>query len=439
MAAPLSPPLADSPSSTLVRGIGRWALVGVFINGTIGAGIFGLPSKIHALAGPWALLAFVACAVVVGSLALCFAEVSSRFTQTGGPYLYTRRAFGPVAGFLFGWLMWLTRITATAAIANVMVSYLAHFVPVAAEGAGRAVATGVAIVVLTAINLFGVRQAAGMATAFTIGKVAALVLFVGVGLFFLEPGRFALPAAPSAATFSAVALQLMFAFGGFEGAVVLGGESRDPRRDFPFALFVALAVVTTLYVLIQAVCIGTLPTLATSSRPLADASALFMGAAGAAVISFGALISTTGTMFATLLLGPRVLYAMAEQGQVPRVFARTHARTRVPHVAVLVSGAIALAFALSGTFTYLVNLSAITRLLIYIGTAGALLALRRGGADLPALYRAPAGTIVAALALGACVWITATSPARDLRDVGIALAAGLVLYVATRAATKKAG
>ena len=216
--------------------------------------------------------------------------------------------------------------------------------------------------------------------------------------------------------------------------MVLGGESRDPRRDFPFALFAAITVVTALYVLIQMVCIGTLPALATSTRPLADASALFMGQAGAAVISLGALISTTGTMFSTLLLGPRVLYAMAEHGQVPQVFARTHARTRVPHVAVLVTGAIALAFALSGTFTYLVNLSAITRLLIYIGTAGTLLALRRGGGDVPELFRVPAGTIVAALAIGACVWITATSPVRDLRDVAIALVVGVVLYVLTRAA-----
>jgi amino acid transporter len=118
----------------LVRGIGRWDMVALMINGIIGAGIFGLPSRIHSLVGPWGLLAFVACALVVACMALCFAEVSSRFTLTGGPYLYTQQAFGPLAGFLIGWLLWITRLTALAAIGSVMASYLAFFWTPAAAG-----------------------------------------------------------------------------------------------------------------------------------------------------------------------------------------------------------------------------------------------------------------------------------------------------------------
>jgi amino acid transporter len=356
------------------------------INAIVGAGIFGLPSKLHALAGPWALLAFVACGLVVASISLCFAEVASRFTQTGGPYLYARRAFGPVAGFLIGWLMWLARVTSVAAIANVMASYIAYFWPPAGAGIERTLATSAAIVVLTSINLAGVRQSAGTATAFTIGKLAALALFAGVGVFFINPHRFAAATLPAAGPMSQVVLQLIFAFGGFEGAVVLGGESQAPRRDMPFALFVSIAAVTALYVLIQTVCIGTLPSLATSTKPLADASVLFMGATGAAVITVGALISSSGTMFSNLLVGPRVLYAMAEQHQLPRMLLRTHLRTHTPNLAILFTGLIALAFAASGTFAYLASLSVIS-LADHLATACALFAFRRREAELPALYR----------------------------------------------------
>src|SRR5262249_26027533 len=119
----------------LVRGIRRWDLVAVAINGVIGAGIFGLPSKVSALIGPYSLIAFTACALVVGLIVLCFAEVSSRFSETGGPYLYAREAFGPIVGFEVGWLLWLARLMAFAANCNLLIDYLGYFHP--GIGAGR--------------------------------------------------------------------------------------------------------------------------------------------------------------------------------------------------------------------------------------------------------------------------------------------------------------
>src|SRR6266576_2318533 len=120
-------PIRGMPNRSLVRGIRRWDLVAVTINGIIGAGIFGLPSKVYLLIGGYSLLAFVACALVVMLIILCFAEVSSRFEETGGPYLYAREAFGPTVAFEVGWLIWLARLTAFAANCNLMVSYLAFF------------------------------------------------------------------------------------------------------------------------------------------------------------------------------------------------------------------------------------------------------------------------------------------------------------------------
>jgi len=418
--------------SGLVRGVGRWAMVALMINAIIGAGIFGLPSRIDALVGPWGLLAFVACAVVVASICLCFAEVSSRFTITGGPYLYARQAFGPLAGFLLGWLSWLTRVSALAVISDVMASYFAFFWAPAALPGGRALVIGTVVVVLTVVNVVGVVRATTVVQVLTVGKLIPLLLFVGVGLFFLEPQRLALVNAPDLGSFSKAVFQLVFAFGGFEAAVVTAGELKDPRRDIPFALLVAIGVTTLFYVSIQAVCIGTLPGLATSTKPLADASVQFMGTLGGTWIALGAILSTVGTLGSSMLAAPRLVYAMSAQRQLPDRLGAIHARYHTPHVAILMTGAAGLALALSGTFIYLLTLNVSTRLLAYLSTAGAMLIFRRRDRGQPALFSAPGGLLVSGLTVAACLWLLVQSSPRELRDVGIALALGLVVHMADR-------
>src|SRR5438094_6398133 len=164
----------------LLRGIRKWDLVAVAINGIIGAGIFGLPAKVYALIGSYSLIAFVACAGVVTLIILCFAEVGSRFDETGGPYVYAREAFGPTVGFGVGWLSWLARLSAFAANCNLMVSYLAYFWPSANNAVPRAIMIVSVVVVLTAVNLIGVRQAAIASDLFTIGKLVPMLAFVAV-------------------------------------------------------------------------------------------------------------------------------------------------------------------------------------------------------------------------------------------------------------------
>src|SRR5256712_6846867 len=144
-------------SAGLVRGIRRWDLVAITINGIIGAGIFGLPSRVFSLIGPYSLIAFVACALVVTLIILCFAEVGSRFNETGGPYLYAREAFGLTVAFEVGWLMWLARLTAFAANCNLLVSYLGYFWPSATSALWRAAIIMLVVTVLATINIFGVR------------------------------------------------------------------------------------------------------------------------------------------------------------------------------------------------------------------------------------------------------------------------------------------
>lgn len=416
----------------LVRGIGRASLVALFINSVVGAGIFGLPGRVHELLGPYALLAYLACAGLVLLIVLCFAEVGGRFSRTGGPYLYAHATFGPVIGFQVGWLVWLTRVTAFAALCNLLLEYLAHFWPAATSPGWRvALVTGV-VAVIAAVNIRGVRPAALVANVFTIGKLVPLVLFVAVGLFFVEPGSFVPQATPGAADFSSAMLLLVFAFTGFETATVPTGEVREPRRNLPFAILIAMAVIVPLYLLVQAVCIGTLPQLAGSTRPLADAAARFAGAFGAAVITIGALISIAGTLNGLLLAAPRILFAMAEQRQLPRALAATHARFHTPHIAIVASAACMLALTLSGSFLSAVAISTLTRLLAYAATCAALPVLRRRDRQgdprvATASFRAPGGTVTVAVALGVIAWLLAHGSAREVRDVAIAMALGFVL------------
>ncbi len=424
----------------LVRGIGRGSMVALCINAVVGAGIFGLPARVHEILGPYALLAYLACAFVVMLVVLCFAEVGSRFEQTGGPYLYAREAFGPMIGFQVGWLVWLTRVTAFAALCNLLIEYMAHFWPMASSLWGRVAIATLAAVAIAAVNIRGVRMAAIVANVFTIGKLVPLVLFVAVGLFFIEPSSYIPQSTPTPASFSAAMLLLVFAFTGFETATVPAGEVRDPRKTLPFAILTAMAVIVPLYMLIQVVSIGTLPELASSKTPLADAAGRFAGSLGVAVIVVGAVISITGTLNGLVLAAPRLLYGMAENGQLPPVFGRTHARYHTPHVAIALTAACMLALTLSGSFLAAVAMSTITRLLAYGATCLAVPVLRRreqSGRIAPALFRVPGGLWVVVLAIAAILWLVAHASMQELRNVGIAMLVGAVLMWLAGAMAKR--
>jgi len=424
----------------LVRGIRRWDLVAMAINGIIGAGIFGLPSKAHALVGSYSVIAIIVCALVVGLIVLCFAEVSSRFSETGGPYLYAREALGPVAGFEVGWLIWLARVTAFAANSNLLIDYLGYFHPGIGAGAPRAVAIIVIAVALTAVNVIGVRNAALFSDVFTIGKLIPLALFIGAGLFFLDPGNFSPPPAPAFSSFSKSTMLLVYAFTGFEMAIIPAGEARDPQRNLPFAILTSIALVTVIYILIQVVCVGTLPELAASNRPLADASERFLGVAGATVITAGVAISIIGNLAVVLLAAARMPFAMAGDHTLPRVFAATHDRYRTPHVAIIATAAVMLALALSGTFSSVLTVSVIARLLAYIATCAALITLRRRDERemrFKAQFKAPAGVAASIAALGLSAWLLANCSASEAWNTALAMAAGLLIYVAYKLVRRK--
>lgn len=428
----------ENPQEHLIRGISRLDLTAIVINTIIGAGIFGLPSKVTALIGGYSLLAFVLCAVIIALIVLCFAEVGSRFETTGGSYLYARKAFGAFTAFEVGWLYWIARVATAAANTNLLVSYLSFFVPAASSTIGRALIITIVTAGLTAINYIGVRQSARATNFFTIGKLAPLLIFVVIGLFFIQPANFSNNHFEIAdGAFSSAVLLLIYAFVGFEASVIPAGEMRDPQRNVPFALLLALVIITALYILIQVVSIGVLPMaeLAKSERPLADAASVFLGGFGASLIALGAVISICGNLNSGLLTASRLPFAMAEQRELPAVLMKTHAEYKTPFISLFLTAAVILIFTLQTSFVAALTISTITRLLVYATTCAALPLFRVGGErHAPsARFRAPFGYVVAALALISIAWLLSNVKFVEIQQVAILAVLGLFIFLLNRA------
>jgi APA family basic amino acid/polyamine antiporter len=416
----------------LVREIRQWGLVGIVMNSMIGSGIFVLPAKAFGLIGSYSLLAFLLCALVIFLIILCFAEVSSRFSGTGGAYLFAREAFGSAVGFEVGWIWWLARVGAYATNCNLLVVYLALFWPAAGAGFWRAAVIIVVTTSLTFINYIGVRNATMTSNVFIVVKLFPIILFIAVGLFFLTPSNFTLGAYPSLGSFSTTVLLLIYAFSGFENAGVTAGEVVNPRRTMALAFLIAIAIVAAIYILIQVVCIGTLPGLGRTERPLADAASQFLGSWGASLIALGIIASVLGNLNVSLLTNPRILFAMSGRKELPPLLGAVHPRFHTPHVATLVTGAFALLLTLSSSLIYALTVSTIARLIVYIATCVALPTLRRKRDAPPAMMKVAGGSIISVIAVVLSLWLLTNSTAREARDSIIAAVAGLVIYFSYR-------
>lgn len=391
-----------------------------------------LPATVASLLGPASPVAYIVAAFLIALIVLCFAEAGGMFEQTGGPYLYAREAFGSFVGFEVGWMFLLSRLAATSAIANACTLYLGYFWPQLAFGIGRAIALTALLWGLGLLNLFGVRHGARAVNFLTVVKLVPLLLFVGAGVFFVDSSRYQVLVLPELTPLRQASLALIFAFGGFENASVPTEEVKNPTRNLPIALIASIALTALLYIAIQIVALGTLPGLADDATPLASAGRVFLGPAGAVILTLAAVVSTTGSISAVALVGPRILYSLAEGGQLPRALARVHPRYRTPHIAVIVFALAAWLVALYGSFAQLVTVSAIARLLFSATTCLAVPILRRRMPDAARTFRVPGGVIIPALAAVISIWLlTGINKAQAIAGAG-ALLLGVVLYLFVR-------
>ena len=412
----------------LKRALGRWDLTAIGVNQVIGGAIFAMPAVVAARAGVWSAWLIVLVGAASLLIALSFAEVASRFDSTGGPYVYTRSAFGRFLGFEVGWMQWFTRVASWASVINVLVSSLGFYWPELTAGFVRLTLLAAIIAALAAINIIGIRQSAWVVNALTIGKLAPIALFIVVGLPAVDVSRLHPATSLSTGNAAATALLLIYTFGGYEVIPVPAGEARDPRRAVPFALIATIVIVTVIFAVTQVVTLGTLPDLPSSKTPLADASALFMGSAGAALITIGAVVSTLGNNMGQALSGSRMLFALADEGDVPAFIGRIHPRFRTPVNAILITAGVSFVLAATGTFVTMAAASAVSRLFIYFFTCAAALRLRRSLGTAP--FRVPFGPLIplAAIVIVVAILIGATNE----QKVGgiVTLAAGAMLFVA---------
>lgn len=420
----------------LKRELGRIALALLALNSMIGAGIFGLPADAARLTGLFSPVLFLMCGLLIATLMLSFAQASSYFQGTGGPILYAGAAFGPFVGFQTGWLLYAGRATAIAANANLFATYLGTYIPAVNDGAGRMLVIVGIGALFAALNVTGVKQGMGAILAISVAKFVPLAVFVLVGLTYVRPVMFTEMAVPSFATLGEAALIVFYAFVGFEGALVPAGESKDPRRDLPKALFVTALGGTLLYIGIQIVSVALTPDLAGSTRPLADAAAVFMGPAGVAMLSFAAMASILGNYASSVLAAPRMTYALARDGSLPEAFARVHTRWQTPHVSILGFLVLGVSLGVSGTFTQLAVLSAITRLIGYTTSLAALPRLRARFGHEPQAMSLPGGFAIPAAGLAICTWLMLQVKFEAVWKTALLMALGTVLYLLARRGAK---
>ncbi len=422
--------------AVLRRHIGPLALAAAVVNGVVGAGIFTLPAAMAQAAGARAPLAFLLCAAAMSAVVLCFAEAGSRLPTSGGVYGTVTAALGPMAGFVCGMLTWMASVLACGGIAGALAGTVGTVVPALASGPGRAAVILSSIGAIAAINLRGVRQAAWMVSAITAVKLVPLLLFVAVGAAALAAGGVPrpppLPVTHGAGLADAVILGI-FAFSGMETPLAASGEVADGHRAVPRAVFGAMGFVLVLYVGIQLVSQRLLGLrLIGQPAPLAAAASL-AGPLARAVLVAGAGLSMLGWMGSDILGAPRILFAFARDGLLPRILGRAGPRSHAPDVAILVHAAVAAGLALSGSFTGLIVASTLNTAGLYFLACGAAWVLHRRDTRTlgePVSFRLlPAASLcgMTAMLLLACV-----APRDELLGLVAVIVASVVLYAAMR-------
>lgn len=424
-----SPPATSGTEEKLPRNLGLWGIWMLVVNGLIGAGIFGLPSGAAALAGEYSVLVYAFCALLILPIILCFAELGSYFRGTGGPIRYGTLAFGPFVGFQGGWLYYLARLISFSANTVLLTDSIAYFIAGAGTGSGRIISLAVICVGLSVINVLGSIESIRSMTLFTVIKFAVLILLPLGGFILL--GAEVIPSfespIPPSEDLGAAALLLIYAFVGFEGAVVPAGEAKRPERDMPLGLLLGLAVVAVLYMVIQLVSQAAVPDLANSKTPLLDVSASLFGPVGAIVLMVGVAASVLANLVSSMFSATRVTYALSLEKSLPRWFGEVHSRYLTPANSVVFFGVAAFLLAAFGSFKVLAAMTVLSRLFLYGMSCAAIPKLRpqfRGEGR----FILKGGYLIPVLGIGACLWLMLQVSSQSIWMTAIFVGIGTFLY-----------
>jgi amino acid transporter len=426
--------MIETPGGRLRRDIKFLGAALLVLNGLIGSGIFALPGKVAVNAGllsPWL---FLVIGLLFLAVVLTFAELASYYDQSGGPVLYATEAFGPIAGFSTGWVLFIARMTAFAANAGVMVTYLGSLWSVFDGGPGRMLVLSLFIIGLTWANVTGVKDGVRTMAIFSILKVAPLLLLILLGLQHVTATTL-IPGGPLIFEgLGSTSLLLIYAYIGFETMAVTAGETASPKRTLPRALVRTVIGTGILYFLIVLVFVSVVPESDYENANLVDVGRALAGPVGALVITLTTVFSIGGNCAGSMISAPRLLYSLAEQRQLPKWFGHIHEKYGTPAHAILVMGGLALAFALTSNFVELAIASSLSRLLAYTLSIASLPAVRRKADEETRrnAYRIKGGYTVPVIGMGICIWLATHATVRDWQTISWLLAIGFALYFAER-------
>jgi amino acid transporter len=417
----------------LVREIGVWSFAATIINVVVGGGIFAAPAALAGSVGAWAPFALLACGIAMGAIVLCCAEAGSRVPSSGGTYAYVEAAFGRAPGFIAGMMLWLSCVLAAGGIAAAFADAIVALYPIGAPAVQRVVLILAVMALVTGINLRGAREGARFAGIATIVKLVPLLLFVGVGAFWVDPANLNLTGCIDHGSFGAAIILSIFTFSGMETMLSASGEVSRPERTVPRALMLAMGGVLLLYIAIQVVAQGLLgPQLATSKEPLAEAMGVVHPGL-VLLIALGAAISRGAWLGSDVLGAPRILFAFARDGFLPAALGRVSKKTQVPTAAILTHATLGAALALMGEFGWLVLLSALATAPIYIGACLAAVKLRRENVQLlgPA-FRVPGLGVAATIGVLSMIALIALGQPNEIIGLFAAIGISAILYLARR-------
>ena len=416
----------------LVRVIGTGALGLSVVNMVVGAGIFVMPGLVAAVIGPAAILAYLICSVTVALVFLCFAEVGSRVSRSGGAYAYVEEAFGPFVGFIASILFWFGfSALADAAITVIMVDSIAIVVPILGEFIPRAVFIIALLTFLAAVNVRGVKAGVRLYIFNTLAKLVPLLLLLGAGLFVINIEYLAIPEWPSAASIGASTILLFYAFNGAESALNASGEIQNPSKTVPLGLLLGLGGILLLYVGLQTVAQGVLgPELANDTEaPLVAVATAVFGDWGGKMLIAGVVISIYSNLSGDMLGGPRVVFASSLDNNLPRFLGKVHPKYKTPHIAIIFFAVVIGVFALSGTFKYLAIVATGSLLLVDLGVILAVLRLRqRDGLPKDGEFRLPFGPVIPLLSCAIVGWLLLQVPLNEAATIVTLVGACAVIY-----------
>jgi len=422
----------------LIRAVGVRGLGAGIVNYTIGAGIFVLPALVAAKVGAAAPIVYVICAIAMGLIVACFADAGSRVSLSGGTYAYAEVAFGKYVGFMVAVSLWMSMILASASVSIIFVDSLGQLSQALQSPLGRNAIIIALYAVLVLINIRGVKIGSATVQTVTLGKLIPIFILLAFGAFAIRPSNLTWPGMPSSSETARAAVILIFAFMGVESALTPSGEVKNPARTVPRAIFLALALTTLIYIALQVVAQGILGAeLATNTKaPLAEAARRVLGRGGETLVLLGAAISTLGYVTGDMLAAPRMPYALARDGLLPKFLSSIHVRYRTPHVAIVAHAFLCALLAVTGTFASLAVLVVLLTLLVYLACCLATIQLQRRDvrADGAVPFRVRGGPIIPILASAIIIWLMSSSTSQEFVSLGEMMIAATIVFFVMRLA-----